>query len=131
MDHEQKRHERHEHDRKEKRAEGRRAEAAFSQPGRPAVRPLWSLAAGLVLSGVALLIWMQVKVVPGPPPRLGVGDSEGCTPFRVHLTCPVRRGQPALPIMTHPVRGTGTVGWSSALSSRNKANFSTLGTPRR
>jgi hypothetical protein len=60
MNHEQKRHERHEHDRKEKRAGERRAEADFAKPGRPAVRPLWFLAAGIVLSLVALLIWMRV-----------------------------------------------------------------------
>jgi len=60
VDHQQQRHERHEHERKEKRARGRRAEAAFARPGRPAVRPLWFLAAGIALTLVALLIWMRL-----------------------------------------------------------------------
>jgi hypothetical protein len=60
VDHQQQRHERHEHERAEKRAEERRSEAAFSKPGRPAVRPLWFLAAGIALSLVALLIWMRL-----------------------------------------------------------------------
>ena len=58
MDHEQKRHEKHEHERKEKQAHEREAERNFSKPG-PTVHPLWFLAVGIVLTLIALFVWMQ------------------------------------------------------------------------
>jgi hypothetical protein len=60
VDHQQRQHERHEHERAEKRAEERRSEAEFSKPGKPALRPLWFLVAGVVLSLIALVIWMRI-----------------------------------------------------------------------
>jgi fatty acid desaturase len=60
MNHEQQRHEKHEHERKEKQAHERQVESDFSKPGRPSVRPVWFLVIGIVLSLVALVIWMQV-----------------------------------------------------------------------
>jgi hypothetical protein len=63
VDHQQERHEQHEHERAEKRAEERRSEAEFSKPGKPAVRPLWLLVAGVLLSLLALIIWMRVQAI--------------------------------------------------------------------
>jgi hypothetical protein len=60
MNHEQHRHEQHEQERKEKRAHERQTEAEFSKPGKPAMRPVWVLVVGIVLSLLALFIWMRV-----------------------------------------------------------------------
>jgi hypothetical protein len=57
MDHEQKRHEKHEQERKGKQAHERQAEENFSKPG-PTVHPLWFGVIGVVLTLVAIGIWM-------------------------------------------------------------------------
>ncbi len=59
VDHEQKRQEHHRLERQEKQAHERQKEEQFSKPG-PTVRPLWFLAAGILLTLVALAIWMRI-----------------------------------------------------------------------
>jgi hypothetical protein len=58
MNHEQTRHEKHEQGRKEKQLHERLSEEQFSKPG-PTIRPLWLLAAGIILTMTALFIWWQ------------------------------------------------------------------------
>jgi hypothetical protein len=59
MDHEQKRHAKHEKEREEKQLHERLSEEEFSRPG-PTIRPLWFLVIGLLLTGLALVLWMRL-----------------------------------------------------------------------
>jgi hypothetical protein len=59
MDHEQKHQEKQRLERQEKQAHERESEKQFSKPG-PTVRPPWFLAVGILLTCVALFIWMRL-----------------------------------------------------------------------
>jgi hypothetical protein len=59
MDHEQKHQEKHRLERQEKQTHERESEKQFSKPG-PTVRPLWFLVGGILLTVIALFIWMRL-----------------------------------------------------------------------
>jgi fatty acid desaturase len=58
MDRQQERHEKHDKERQHKQAEERQSEQQFSKPG-PTIRPVWFLAAGILLTCIALIIWWR------------------------------------------------------------------------
>jgi len=61
MHRQEKHQEEHRIERQEKQAHERQSERAFSRPG-PTIRPLWLLVGGIVLTLVALFIWMRLWV---------------------------------------------------------------------